>query len=142
MPIVSYLRNGTLPKDPNASRRLKVQSSCFILIRDVLYKKGFSCPYLRCLAPVKANYVMREFHEEVCGNHSRALSLGSQIDTSKILLAYNEEGHPVQHEGVQQVPTPQQHHMITIGGTYTNERPLAVHLVRVRHSRTLPYAIQ
>ena len=59
MPIVSYLRNGMLPKDHNASRRLKVQSSHFVLIRDVLYKRSLSRPYQRCLAPAEANYVMK-----------------------------------------------------------------------------------
>jgi len=59
MPIVSYLRNGTLPKDHNASRRLKVQLSCFVLIGDVLYKRSLSRPYQRCLAPAGANYVMK-----------------------------------------------------------------------------------
>ena len=37
--------------------------------------RGFSQPYLRCLIPNKANYIMREVHEKVCGNHSRARSL-------------------------------------------------------------------
>ena len=42
--IVSYFRSGMLPEDRNASRRLKVQSSHFLMIGDVLYKtlqKGF-----------------------------------------------------------------------------------------------------
>ena len=73
--IVSYLRNRTLLEDRNASRKLKVQSSHFVLIGDVLYKRGFSRPYLRCLAHADANYVMREVHEGVCGNHSGARSL-------------------------------------------------------------------
>ena len=67
-----HLRNGMLPEDRNASHRLKVQSLRFVLIGDVLYKEGFSHPYMRCLAPTEANYVMREVHERVCGNHSGA----------------------------------------------------------------------
>ena len=74
-PTVSYLRNGMLPEDHNAFQRLKVQSSCFVLIGDVLYKIGFSRSYLRSLVPNEANYVMREVHEGVCGNHSGARSL-------------------------------------------------------------------
>ena len=72
VPIASYLRNGILLEDCNASHRLKVQSSHFVLIEDALYKRGFSCPYLWCLVPIEADYVMREVHEGVCGNHSRA----------------------------------------------------------------------
>ena len=36
MPIVPYLNKGTLPEDRNASCRLKVQSSHFVMIGDVL----------------------------------------------------------------------------------------------------------
>ena len=46
-----------------------------MLIKDVLYKRRFSRPYLRCLGHEEANYVMREIHEGICGNHSGARSL-------------------------------------------------------------------
>ena len=46
-----------------------------MLIRDVLYKRGFSRPYLRCLSHDEAHYVMREVHEGICGNHSGTWSL-------------------------------------------------------------------
>ena len=53
--IVSYLKNGTLPEDRNASQRLKIQASCFVLMYLVLDK---------------ADYVMREAHEG-CGETTR-----------------------------------------------------------------------
>ena len=71
-PLVSYLRNGMLPDGKDAARKLKIQASRFVLIKDVLYKRGFSCPYLRCLGPEEADYIMREVHEGICGNHSGA----------------------------------------------------------------------
>ena len=46
-----------------------------MLMEDVLYKRGFSHPYLKCLVPDEANYIIREVHEGVCGNHSGAQSL-------------------------------------------------------------------
>ena len=92
--IVSYIRNETLPEDCNASRRLKVQSSRFIIMGDVLYKKGFCHPYLRWLTLNEANYVMREVHEGVYGNHLGARSL-VQVGTSWILLTRYAEGRPV-----------------------------------------------
>ena len=46
-----------------------------MLIKDVLYKRGFSRLYLRCLSHEEADYVMREVHEGICGNHSGAQSL-------------------------------------------------------------------
>ena len=48
--LISYLRTGVLLDRKDAARKLKVQASRFVLIKDVLYKRGFSRPYLRCLA--------------------------------------------------------------------------------------------
>ena len=74
-PLVSYLKNGVLPDEKEATRKLKVQAARFILIKDVLYKRGFSRPYLRCLGTEEVDYAMREIHEGICGNHSGARSL-------------------------------------------------------------------
>ena len=46
-----------------------------MLIKDILYKRGFSRPYLKCLNSEEANYVMREVHKGICGNHSKSWSL-------------------------------------------------------------------
>ena len=73
--ITSYLKNGELPDDKEAARKLKVQIARFTLIKNVLYKRGFSRPYLRCLGPEETDYVMREAHEGIFGNHSRSWSL-------------------------------------------------------------------
>ena len=75
MPLVSYLMNNMLPDGKDAARKLKVQESQFVLIKDILYKRGFSRPYLGCLGPEEVDYIMREVHEGICGNHSGARSL-------------------------------------------------------------------
>ena len=74
-PIVSYLKDGSLPEGKDEARRLRVQSTRYVLLNDVLYKRGFSQPYLRCLSPDEENYVLREVHSGACGNHSGARSL-------------------------------------------------------------------
>ena len=79
-PLVSYLKNGALLEDKEAVRKLKVQAAQFVLIKDVLYKRGFSRPYLRCLGPEEADYVMREVHERICRNH-----LGSRLLVHKLI---------------------------------------------------------
>ena len=73
--IASYLKDGVLPDKKKAARKLKVRAARFVLIKDVLYKRGFSRPYLRCLVNEKTNYVMRKVHEGICGNHSGSRSL-------------------------------------------------------------------
>ena len=42
VPLIAYLRSGILPDEKDAARKMKVQASRFVLIRDVLYKRGFS----------------------------------------------------------------------------------------------------
>ena len=41
-PLVSYLKNGVLPYGREAARKLEVQAARFVLMKDILYKKGFS----------------------------------------------------------------------------------------------------
>ena len=74
-PIISYLKDENLPEGKDEAKRLRVRSTRYVLLNDVLYKRGFSQPYLRCLSPDEANYVLREVHEGACGNHLGARSL-------------------------------------------------------------------
>ena len=74
-PIVSYLKDGKLLEGKDEARKLKVRAARYFLMDEVLYKRGFSQPHLRCLAPDEANYVLREVHERACENHSGARSL-------------------------------------------------------------------
>ena len=63
-PIVSYLKEGRLLKEKDKARKLRVRSAKYVLMDEVLYKRGFSQPYLGCLATEKLNYILREVHEE------------------------------------------------------------------------------
>ena len=78
-PLIAYLRSCILPDGKDTTRKLKVQASRFVLIRNVLYKRGFSQLYLRCLSHEEADYMMREVHEGICGNHSGARSLAHKL---------------------------------------------------------------
>ncbi|XP_073120816.1 uncharacterized protein [Henckelia pumila] len=74
--IIAYLMRGNLPANQIEARKLRVRAARFTIIDGELYKKGFSSPYLKCLTPAKGNYVLREIHEGICGNHiaGRALA--------------------------------------------------------------------
>ena len=74
-PLKEYLQLGSLLDGKDVARRLKVRVSRFVLVKDVLYKRGFSRPYLRCRSHSEAEYVMKEVHEGICGNYSGARSL-------------------------------------------------------------------
>ena len=78
-PIVIYLKDGRLPEDKDEAKRLRIKAAKYILINEVLYKRGFFQPYLRCLALDESNYVLREVHEGACGNHSGARALVHKV---------------------------------------------------------------
>ena len=46
---VSHLKDGLLPEDREDARKLRVKAAKFVLTDKILYKKGFSQPYLRWL---------------------------------------------------------------------------------------------
>jgi hypothetical protein len=68
--VIKYLKSGELPRDKSQSHKVRLQSACYTLIDDVLYRRGYSHPLLKCLSAPEARYVLREIHEGVCGNHS------------------------------------------------------------------------
>ena len=76
-PIMAYPRDGRLLEERDEARKLRIRVAKYVFIDEVLYKRGFSQPYLRCLAPHESNYVLREVHEGVCGNYSGARALSS-----------------------------------------------------------------
>ena len=77
--IVSYLKEGKLLEGRDEARKLRIKSAKYFLMDEVLYKRGFSQFYLRCLAPDEANYVLREVHEGACDNHLGARSLVHKV---------------------------------------------------------------
>ncbi|VVA39287.1 PREDICTED: rve domain-containing, partial [Prunus dulcis] len=74
-PIYLYLTNGTLPKDKAQARKLRYRSARYTVINDVLYKRGYTTPYLKCLTAEQGEYILREIHGGVCGDHSGSRSL-------------------------------------------------------------------
>ena len=74
-PIVTYIKDGTLPLNPSKARKFRVRSSKFTILNDELYKRGFSQPYLKCLNFEDATYMLSEIHEGICRNQSGPQSL-------------------------------------------------------------------
>ncbi|GKV17685.1 hypothetical protein SLEP1_g28154 [Rubroshorea leprosula] len=73
-PLIDYLCNGELPKDPSAAKLIKRKAAHFTLLCNQLYKRAASMPLLRCLTPYEAEYAVREVHEGVCGEMLSLLS--------------------------------------------------------------------
>ena len=78
-PIWDYLMEGLLPNDPKEASKLKSRSAKFTIHQGTLYKRGFFTLILKCIAREDANYVLREVHEGVCGNHIGARALAGKV---------------------------------------------------------------
>ncbi|GJZ69277.1 reverse transcriptase domain-containing protein, partial [Tanacetum coccineum] len=74
-PIYKYLAEETLPADMKKARAIKRKSWRFTVINGILYKKSFLGPWLRCVGPLQANYVLREIHEGSCSMHAGTRSV-------------------------------------------------------------------
>ena len=77
-PIWDYLVDGTLPSDPKEASKLRAKSTRFTVHRGTLYKRGFSTPILKCVGKEDANYILKEVHEGICGNHIGAQTLAGK----------------------------------------------------------------
>jgi hypothetical protein len=77
--VIQYLKNSLLPENKVVARKVKLQATQNSLLGGILYKKGYSEPLLKCLPKDKAEYVMREIHEGICGNHSGARKLAHKV---------------------------------------------------------------
>ena len=77
-PIWDYLVDGTLPSDLKEASKLRARSARFTVHRGTLYKRGFSKPILKYVGKEDANYILREVHEGICGNHIRARTLAGK----------------------------------------------------------------
>ncbi|GKU94659.1 hypothetical protein SLEP1_g8119 [Rubroshorea leprosula] len=78
-PIREYLLNGTIPGDKQEEMKLRRKASRYTLVGDILYKRSYSLPLLRCLTPYEAEYALREVHEGVCGSHVGARTLAHKV---------------------------------------------------------------
>ncbi|GJW03532.1 reverse transcriptase domain-containing protein [Tanacetum coccineum] len=74
-PIHEYLMDETLPAERKKARAIKHKSQRFAIINGILYKKSFLGPWLRCVGPSQANYVLREIHEGSCSMHAGTRSV-------------------------------------------------------------------
>ncbi|GJS88352.1 reverse transcriptase domain-containing protein [Tanacetum coccineum] len=59
-PIYEYLTEETLPTERKKTRAVQLKSRWYAVINGVLSNKSFLEPWLRCVEPLQANYVLRD----------------------------------------------------------------------------------
>ncbi|XP_050249037.1 uncharacterized protein LOC126696316 [Quercus robur] len=78
-PLISFLRDGHLPQNTDEARNVKKRAARFTILNDVLYKRGFSMLYLKCVDEDEAKYILEEVHGGVCGDHAGPRSLVNKV---------------------------------------------------------------
>ncbi|GJW24446.1 reverse transcriptase domain-containing protein [Tanacetum coccineum] len=74
-PIYKYLTEETLPTEKEKARAIRRKSGQYVVVNGILYKNSYLGPWLRCVGPLQANYVLREIHKGSCSMHSRTRSV-------------------------------------------------------------------
>ena len=77
--IWDYIIDGRLHDDPKEASKIRARSSRFTNHKGSLYKRGFFTPILKCITGKDTDYVLREVHEGVCGNHIGPRALAGKV---------------------------------------------------------------
>ncbi|KAJ0600425.1 putative integrase, catalytic core, ribonuclease H-like superfamily [Helianthus annuus] len=119
-PLIKFLTNGELPSDQTEAERVRIKSRQYVLQGDILYKKGYLAPLLRCVGPEQSQYLIKEVHEGICGAHygprsvvSKLMNLGyfwptMHRDTTEQLKKY----------GACQIPKSPKHDLVPISSAW------------------------
>ncbi|XP_021602516.1 uncharacterized protein LOC110607641 [Manihot esculenta] len=78
-PYLEYLEKGKLPKDKAEARKIAARAANYQAVRGILYMRGKSNPWLRCVGPEEATRVMEEIHQGICGAHKGEGTLTNKI---------------------------------------------------------------
>ncbi|XP_073294450.1 uncharacterized protein [Primulina huaijiensis] len=81
-PLIEYIVHGKLPEDQARALKIKKQAPRFVFLNDVLYRRSYQGPLLKCISESEVDYILREIHEGCCGEH-----LGGMALSRKAMLA-------------------------------------------------------
>nr|GFA12079.1 reverse transcriptase domain-containing protein [Tanacetum cinerariifolium] len=103
-PIMEYLKEGTLPSDRKEARKLRFKARQYELLEGVFTGRT---PWLRCVGPLQAEYVIREIHEGSCSMHAGPQSFVSFLNLYhegyvvlvNLFLITTDRGTPVMSDG-------------------------------------------
>jgi len=76
-PFIKYLEARVTP--PNEERGWIRKAARYTLIGGELFRRGFSKPLLKCITREKADYVIQEIHQGICGYHSGPKTMAARI---------------------------------------------------------------
>ncbi|XP_071695083.1 uncharacterized protein [Rutidosis leptorrhynchoides] len=79
-PILQYICNDVLPDDKREARLVRERAPMYIIQNDILYRKSYCGPMMRCVGPIEGEMIVDEVNNGSCALHS-----GYKIIAAKIM---------------------------------------------------------
>nr|XP_027083794.1 uncharacterized protein LOC113706104 [Coffea arabica] len=80
-PLIRFLSQGELPEDRAELRKLQRKAARYAFGQNLLYKRSYLGPWLRCITQEEGNRILQDIHEGFCGAH-----VGYRMLVKKVLL--------------------------------------------------------
>jgi transposase InsO family protein len=74
-PIIRYIRNEEEPDDKAAAERIARQSTHYIIIGDLLYRRSAGGALMKCIHSATGRHLLEEIHARLCGVHVASKTL-------------------------------------------------------------------
>ncbi|XP_071713488.1 uncharacterized protein [Rutidosis leptorrhynchoides] len=87
-PILQYIRGDVLPSDKREARLVRERAPMYIIQNDILYRKSYCGPMMRCVGPIEAEMIVEEVHSGSCALHSGYKTIAAKI------MPWVTFGHP------------------------------------------------
>ncbi|XP_071737795.1 uncharacterized protein [Rutidosis leptorrhynchoides] len=78
-PIIQYILNDALPSDSREAHLVRERAPMYIIQNDILYRKSYYGPMMRCVGPIEAEMIVEEVHNGTCALHSGYKTIAAKI---------------------------------------------------------------
>ncbi|XP_071708830.1 uncharacterized protein [Rutidosis leptorrhynchoides] len=78
-PILQYIRNNILPNDKREAHLVRERAPMYIIQNDILYRKSYCGPMMRCVGPIEVEMIVDEVHNGSCALHSGYKTIAAKI---------------------------------------------------------------
>ncbi|KAJ4764583.1 polyprotein [Rhynchospora pubera] len=133
----NFLKEGKLPEDDKVARKVKRWALEFTIRDGLLLKKGYGIPWLTCVGRAKADEIIAEVHEGICGSHQGITSLGRRIVRAGFYWPSLKKDVETCSQ-MRKMPIPRPHTETTTSSDAIHLQFMAVRCVRARFVGAFP----
>ncbi|XP_022004345.1 uncharacterized protein LOC110901892 [Helianthus annuus] len=81
-PILKFLTKGELPSAKGDAPKIQTRALQYEVNNDVLYRKSYLGPTLRCVSPAEAKYLIQKIHAGICSVHAGPRAVIAKIQNA------------------------------------------------------------